>query len=212
MVIYVSKNHHYITQIAGKSFCEYPRNQKFLRCLYIYIHHAKLMSLPHFQTDPNIILPAAYLREYQVSISPLLVESWETDQYPINPKKRLKPHYIPLFRNKVIQPNMLLVMCIYLSCLSIYLSICLSIYLSVYLSIFSGFHPGAQAPHISDGGTQGDHGHHEATQRGAPGKGDGHMSSEGRPAKTRGFYHGKLVAEPTIGISWDSWCINQLFR
>ena len=94
------------------------------------------MSLPHFQTDPNIILPAAYLREYQVSISPLLVESWETDQYPINPKKRLKPHYIPLFRNKVIQPNMLLVMCIYLSCLSIYLSVYLSIYLSVCLSIY----------------------------------------------------------------------------
>jgi hypothetical protein len=106
---------------------------------YIYIHHAKLMSLPHFQTDPNIILSAAYLREYQVSISPLLVESWETDQYPINPKKRLKSHYIPLFRNKVIQPNMLLVMCIYLSCLSIlsiYLSICLSIYLSACLSIY----------------------------------------------------------------------------
>ena len=142
MVIYVSKNHHDITQIAGKSFCEYPRNHKFLRCLYIYniyIHHAKLMSLPHFQTDPNIILSAAYLREYQVSISPLLVESWETDQYPINPKKRLKSHYIPLFRNKVIQPNMLLVMCIYLSCLSIlsiYLSICLSIYLSACLSIY----------------------------------------------------------------------------
>ena len=103
------------------------------------------MSLPHFQTDPNIILPAAYLREYQVSISPLLVESWETDQYPINPKKRLKPHYIPLFRNKVIQPNMLLVMCIYLSCLSIYLSICLSIYLSVCLSIYLSFPAFTQA-------------------------------------------------------------------
>ena len=40
--------------------------------------------------------------------------------------------------------------------------------------------PGAQAPHLSDGGQQGDDRHHEATQRGAPRKGDGHMSSRGR--------------------------------